>query len=101
MSEYQKRYYQQNKERIAAHRKAIKQSRYAEKRLLNPDLPETPRKGTSKLNEAKVREIRRRLAEGESVAEIAHAFGVSTYNIYAIRQGRTWPDVRPNETGAN
>lgn len=52
------------------------------------------RKGESsrlaKLTQAKVTEIRKRYAKGQSLSELAARFHVGVSNIYAIVSGRTW-----------
>lgn len=47
----------------------------------------------SKLNNAKVRAIKARLASGESQTEIAKAFYVSKHTIHLIRKGKIWKSV--------
>lgn len=49
--------------------------------------------GTSKLTERAVAEIKRRLSEGELQKDLGRAFGVSTYAVRDIAQGRTWRHV--------
>jgi transcription elongation factor Elf1 len=88
-----RRYAQENKETLNATKRERIRRKYEEKRLANPDLPIRYRNGTAKLNETKVLLIRQRLAAGESVAWLAHAFGVHVVTIYAIRKGETWKDV--------
>jgi transcription elongation factor Elf1 len=88
-----RRYAQENKEKLNATKRERIRRKYEEKRLINPDLPVRFRSGTAKLNETKVSLIRQRLAAGESVASLAHAFGVHVVTIYAIRKGETWKDV--------
>jgi hypothetical protein len=53
------------------------------------------RRGTQglKLNEVKVKDIRRRIARGESDIEIAHVHGCSPANISLIRTGKIWKHV--------
>lgn len=51
-------------------------------------------RSTTKLNEEKVRSIRRLLAEGMSERSIAKKFGVSRGSISDIRSGRTWGMVK-------
>lgn len=48
------------------------------------------REAARKLNIDKVREIRRRLGEGESVSALAVAFGVSRFMIRQVRDGLLW-----------
>ena len=86
-------YAQEHKEKFNAAKRERTRRRYEEKRLTNPDLPIRFRNGTAKLNETKVLLIRQRLAAGESVASLAHAFGVHIVTIYAIKKGETWKDV--------
>ncbi|MFM0731092.1 hypothetical protein PQQ52_11440 [Paraburkholderia sediminicola] len=88
-----RRYAQENKEKVNAAKRERIRRRYEEKRLINPDLPIRFRNGTAKLNETRVLLIRQRLAAGESVASLAHAFGVHVVTIYAIKKGETWKDV--------
>jgi transcription elongation factor Elf1 len=88
-----RRYAQENKEKLNATKRERIRQKYEEKRLIDPDLPVRFRSGTAKLNETKVSLIRQRLAVGESVASLAHAFGVHVVTIYAIRKGETWKDV--------
>jgi hypothetical protein len=47
----------------------------------------------ARLTETSVREIKRRIAEGERCAAIARAFGVSYGAIYEIIKGRNWSHV--------
>lgn len=49
----------------------------------------------SKLTESQVREIRARLAAGESGASIGRAFGVGKDTISCIKRGVTWGHMRP------
>jgi hypothetical protein len=88
-----RRYARENKEKLNATKRERIRQKYEEKRLIDPDLPVRFRSGTAKLNETKVSLIRQRLAVGESVASLAHAFGVHVVTIYAIRKGETWKDV--------
>jgi len=48
------------------------------------------RHGMSKLRAADITEIRRRLAAGDRVGEIASAFNVHRASIANVRDGRTW-----------
>jgi DNA-binding XRE family transcriptional regulator len=48
------------------------------------------RNGSAKLDEASVREILRRRADGETQQRLADAFGVSQVNISHILTGKTW-----------
>ena len=48
----------------------------------------------SKLNDDAVRDIRNRLAEGESGFSIAKAYGVNRQAVYRIRDGITWKHVK-------
>jgi len=50
-------------------------------------------KGSAKLDDEKVREIRRRLAAGECRKELALAFGVSRTTIRDLATGRSWRHV--------
>lgn len=52
-------------------------------------LPGT-RNGSAKLTEANAREIRRRLAEGETQYALADEYGVHQAAIWSIKAGRTW-----------
>ena len=56
------------------------------------------RRGTdnvqAKLDPEKVREIRKRLAEGETYSSVARGFGVSHVNISNIAKGRIWSHVK-------
>jgi hypothetical protein len=52
------------------------------------------RVGASKLTEAKVRDIRTRLAAGESQRSIARMYGVTPPVIRGVQQGTTWAHVR-------
>jgi transcription elongation factor Elf1 len=88
-----RRYARENKEKLNATKRERIRQKYEEKRLIDPDLPVRFRSGTAKLNETKVSLIRQRLAVGESVASLAHAFGVHVVTIYAIKKGETWKDV--------
>lgn len=47
----------------------------------------------AKLNDDAIRDIRRRLAEGESGFSIAKSYGVNRQAIYRIRDGITWKHV--------
>lgn len=49
--------------------------------------------GTTKLNEGQVREIRRRLASGETAVSIAPEYRVSPTQIRTIRRREAWADV--------
>jgi hypothetical protein len=51
------------------------------------------RSGNAKLTDSAVREIRRRLADGEMVKSIAASFGVSTAPISYIKTGKAWTHV--------
>lgn len=51
------------------------------------------RMGTSKLNEAKVAEIRRRLRTGDGYKKLAKEFEVSRRAVQFIAQGKTWTHV--------
>lgn len=44
----------------------------------------------SKLTEADVLEIRRRVAEGEQARPIAESFGIKRQTVYHITAGRLW-----------
>ncbi|MFC5930932.1 hypothetical protein D6T64_12125 [Cryobacterium melibiosiphilum] len=48
---------------------------------------------SSKLNEDKVREIRRRYANGETQTELAREFGISTPNAWYVVNRKTWAHV--------
>lgn len=50
-------------------------------------------KGSAKLDDQKVREIRRRLGAGERKSDLAAEFGVSRPTMTALAQGRTWRHV--------
>lgn len=45
---------------------------------------------TSKLSEADVIEIKRRLRKGDSLSEISKCYPVTTVNISAIKTGKSW-----------
>lgn len=47
----------------------------------------------AKLNSEKVAKIKRRLADGESYAELAVEFGVSRATVHGIREGKVWEKV--------
>jgi len=47
----------------------------------------------SRLREAQIPEIRRRLHQGDSINAVAKAFGVSSTSISAIKQGKVWRHV--------
>ncbi len=51
------------------------------------------RAGTAKLTEDIVRDVRRRLAGGESQRSVARAVGVTQANVWAIAKGKTWRHV--------
>jgi hypothetical protein len=58
----------------------------------NPEsVPRGEQAPGSKLKLEDVHEIRRSLAEGESVKEIAKRFNVNAATIYRIRNGKNWP----------
>jgi len=67
---------------------------YSKGRMFPPD---TRRLGErhphSKLNREMVRDIRRRIAQGDGYALIARAFGVSQRAIVSVATGRTWRHV--------
>jgi hypothetical protein len=52
------------------------------------------RNGQSKLTEADVIEIHRRLADGETQRVISEAFGISREAISAIKLGKTWSHLK-------
>lgn len=56
-------------------------------------LPKGSKNTQAKLNEYKVLEIRRRLARGDDLNEIAATFGVAWSTIHSIRIGETWGHV--------
>lgn len=49
--------------------------------------------GKGKLDEKKVREIRKMLEAGDSGAEIAEMFSVTRQAVNLIKQGKTWQHV--------
>jgi hypothetical protein len=51
----------------------------------------------SKLTIDQVKAIKRRIANGETAKSIAKDFGVTHYNIWAIREGKTWKEIEPDE----
>lgn len=51
----------------------------------------------SKITEADVREIKRRIAKGETAKRIAQDFPISHYAIWDIRSGKTWGQVSIEE----
>jgi hypothetical protein len=51
------------------------------------------RNAASKLTPALIRDIRRRLANGESGNSIANSLGVTKYTIYHIKQRKVWKHV--------
>lgn len=51
------------------------------------------RNGRAKLTEAQARRIKQRLARGDSLGELARAFGVSHAAVWLIRTGKNWPHV--------
>lgn len=53
----------------------------------------SPRLRPRLLDDATVREIRRRREAGESVAEIAGFYGITRANVYAVIEHRTYRDV--------
>lgn len=57
------------------------------------DYAKGERIGVSKLTTAKVREIRRRFAEGESQGQLGKAFDVNQTTISLIVRGKTWRHV--------
>jgi uncharacterized protein YdcH (DUF465 family) len=50
-----------------------------------------------KLNEEKVKLIKKALARGRTAAELAKQFGVSDGQVRHIRRGGSWGDVKPDE----
>lgn len=50
-------------------------------------------KGRVKLDASKVRELKRRLSEGERVAQLAKEFGIVPMTVYQIKNGDRWADV--------
>ncbi len=54
----------------------------------------------AKLTEADVREIRRRLADGERGSDIARAMGIPKLMVSKIKCGRTWTHVQPEQPNA-
>jgi len=61
--------------------------------MFNPHRYRTSKQ--SKLKEADVILIKRRLAIGETARKIAKDFGVTEASVYAIRTGRNWGWVAP------
>jgi len=59
-------------------------------RVLFHGAPRGERSGKSKLKEPQVREIKRRLALGETQASIAERIGTSKSTVMFINTGRTW-----------
>jgi DNA invertase Pin-like site-specific DNA recombinase len=49
---------------------------------------------TSKLTADVARLVKRRLADGKAVKDIAIEFDVSQTGVYHIKNGRTWRDVQ-------
>jgi len=49
--------------------------------------------GTSKLTEAQVRDILRRLQDGDRIIDVAAAFSVAVSTVSAIKSRRTWRHV--------
>jgi hypothetical protein len=59
------------------------------------------RRGVSVLNDAKVLDIKRQLADGgKSVAKIAKDFGVHVTTINCIKWGKTWKHVQLQQENA-
>lgn len=52
---------------------------------------------SAKLNEAQVRQIKQRIAQGETAKSIAQDFAVTHYAIWAIRSGKTWSHVSAHD----
>lgn len=52
------------------------------------------RNAKAKLNDDKVRLIRKRLTEGETCAQLAREYGVTKESIWSIKVGETWKHVR-------
>jgi hypothetical protein len=50
--------------------------------------------GTARLDERRVREIKRALDGGESQSAVARRFGVSASTVHLIARGRSWRHVR-------
>lgn len=59
-------------------------------RLRDGTMPRGSKSGASKLTEAQVMEIKRRLQEGETRASLAREFSVRPENISHIALGRSW-----------
>ena len=73
----------------STHRAVTKMSEtFAPQLLPPPDLPEDKRE--RKLTEDQVREIRRRIADGEPLQRIGREMGVSLSTVYDIKSGRRW-----------
>lgn len=51
--------------------------------------PSGSKRWNAKLDEVKVKEIKQRLRDGESVYKLGAAFGVCHQNIHMIKQGKT------------
>ena len=51
------------------------------------------RHGLSKMDDAKVQNLRTRFAAGETKASLARAFGITTPTVTQIVTGRTWKHV--------
>lgn len=56
---------------------------------------------SARLNEAQVRQIKLRIAQGETAKQIARDFGVTHYTIWAIRSGKTWSHVTLDDSAAS
>lgn len=59
----------------------------------NGGIPYGERSGSHKVNAAQVMEIRQRYADGESLADLGPAFGISKNAALEIVKGKTWPNL--------
>ena len=78
---------------VKSHPESIKRGDAHHFRLRPETHPRGERVGGAKLNESKVREIRRRAAVGERLYEIARDFGVSDVLVSRIVRRKQWAHV--------
>jgi len=56
-----------------------------------------PFRPNSKLNEIQVRDIRKRIKDGETMVSLSKVYGVSDRTINNINSGKLWPDIDTEE----
>lgn len=57
-------------------------------------------KGSRKLTERKVAHIKYRLAQREKASDLAREYGITTSAVSAIKRGKAWHQVRPEDPSA-